>query len=319
MVLVSVIMGAYNHERFLSEAIKSVLDQTFHDLELIIVDDYSIDHSRNIILSYQQRDTRVKAIFHDKNMGIARGVNDGLKEAKGKYVGFIGSDDVWVATKLEKQLQVIRKNENKVLWSEGKVIDAKGSETGQVMTQLLCSPRKKYGDIFEELLHEDFIFGQSTLLKTEFAQEVTFNEHLKLVNDHLFFVELAKNHQFIFMPEPLAKYRLHGNNSTLHNKETWFKERIMLRNDLLTRYGSEISNATLADIYYKIGHAYSGLNQKNIAKQYYLKAIRVNPLRSHSALFLILALTNGEGFVGELLQESYHKVTSSFLERVNQK
>lgn len=318
MVLVSVIMGAYNHERYISEAIKSVLEQTFHDLELIIVDDYSIDRSRNIILDYQQRDKRVKAIFHDKNMGIARGINDGLKEAKGKYVGFIGSDDVWVAVKLEKQLQVIRKNENKVLWSEGKVIDAKGSETGQIMTQMLCAPKKKDGDIFEELLHEDFIFGQSTLLKTEFAQEIAFNEHLRFVNDHLFFLELAKKYQFIFMPEPLANYRLHGNNSTLHYKETWFKERIILRNNLLTRYGGEISNGTLADIYYKIGHAYSGLNQKKLAKHYYLRAIRADPLRSHTALFLILALTNGDGFVGELLQESYNKVTSGFLELVNQ-
>ena len=156
------------------------------------------------------------------------------------------------------------------------------------------------------------------MLKTEFAQEVAFNEHLRLVNDHLFFVELAKNHQFIFMPEPLAKYRLHGNNSTLRNKETWFKERIKLRNHLLTRYSGEISNGTIADIYYKIGHAYSGLNQKNVAKHYYLKAIRTDPLRSHSALFLILALTNGNGFVGELLQESYNKVTLGFLELVNQ-
>jgi len=88
MVLVSVIMGSYNHERYLSEAIESVLNQTFDDLELIVVDDYSTDKSREIIQGYEQQDMRVKTVFHDKNMGIARGINDGLKKAKGRYVNY---------------------------------------------------------------------------------------------------------------------------------------------------------------------------------------------------------------------------------------
>ncbi len=318
MVLVSVIMGSYNHERYISQAIDSVLNQTFSDLELIIVDDYSTDKSREIISGYSQIDQRVKTVFHSQNMGIARGLNDGLKEAEGKYLGFIGSDDLWLANKLEKQLSLIKNNEDKVLWSEGKIINSSGAETGQFMTKMLCSPQQKGGNIFEALLQEDFIFGQSTLFKTEFAQEIAFNENLRFVNDHLFFVELAKRHDFLFMPETLALYRLHGKNTTLTKPDLWFKERIILRNSLLKRYGGEISHQTLADMYYKIGHAYSGLNQKNTAKQYYLKALRVDPLRAHSLLFLILALTNGEGWVGEVLQDSYRKVTSSFLQVANQ-
>jgi glycosyltransferase involved in cell wall biosynthesis len=313
MVLVTVLMGSYNHERYISEAIASVLNQTFKDLELIIIDDCSHDSSPDIIRKYQAQDSRVKPIFHSQNMGIARGANDGLKEAKGKYLSFIGSDDLWMPNKLEKQLELIQKNEDKILWSEGEIIDGDGALTGQVMTQLLCSPKKPDGNIFQQLLREDFIFGQSTLLKTEYAQEVAFNESLRFVNDHQFFVELSKKHEFIFVPEALAKYRMHGKNTTLTNQKIWFKERIQLRNNLLAQYGSEISAESLADIYYKIGHAYSGLDQKELARHFYLKAIRVDPLRAHSLLFLILALTDGQGLMGKVLEGYYRRFTSAFL------
>lgn len=313
MVLVTVLMGSYNHEKYISEAIESVLNQTFPDLELIIVDDGSSDSSRDIIRKYQEQDSRVKPIFHSQNMGIARSANDGLKEAKGKYLTFIGSDDVWLSFKLEKQIDFIKDHEDKIVWSEGQIINGEGTPTGQVMTQLLFSPKKKDGNLFQELLQEDFIFGQSTLLKTEYAQETAFNENFRYVNDHLFFVALSRKHEFVFIPEPLAKYRLHGRNTTLNNEKTWFKERIILRSNFLERYSAEISAQSMADIYYKIGHAYSGLDEKELAKKFYLKAIRVDPFRANSLLFLILALTNGEGFVGKVLAGSYRRLTSALL------
>ncbi len=312
MVLVTVLLASYNHERYISEAIESVLNQSFTDLELIIIDDYSADSSRDIIRKFHEQDSRVKPIFHSQNLGIARTGNDGLKEAKGKYLTFIGSDDVWFPFKLEKQIDLIKGQEDKILWSEGQVIDGEGTSTGQVMTELLCSPKKKDGDLFQELLREDFIFGQSVLLKTKYAQEVAFNENYRFVNDHLFFVALSREHEFVFYPEALAKYRLHGKNSTLKYPDVWFRERIVLRNSFIKQYGAEISPQTLADIYYKIGYAYSGLEEKKLAKRFYLKAISVDPLRTHSLLFLIRALTNGEGFMGSLLEDSYRRLTSRF-------
>lgn len=310
MVLVSVLMGSYNHEKYIGEAIESVLNQTFPDLELIIIDDCSTDNSRAIIEKYQAKDSRVRAFFHKKNMGIPRTANDGLKEAKGKFVSFIGSDDAWLSFKLEKQLPLIKKNEDKVIWSDGKIINSQGSFTGQTVTQLLCSPKKKSGNLFQELLMEDFVFGQSVLVKTKYAQEIGFDEGLRYVNDHLFFVNLSKNHEFVFVPEPLAKYRLHGGNVTLKNEKLWLKERIVLRKYFLEKYGNEISSSSLSNIYYKLGHAFWGLDDKDSAKRLYLQAIRVDPFHTYSALYLILALTNGEGLMGKFLTTSYKKVVS---------
>ena len=312
MVLVTVIMGSYNHERYVSEAIESVLGQTFGDLELVIVDDGSTDNSRKIIEKYQTKDPRVHAFFHEKNLGIARTANDCLKEAKGRYLSFIGSDDVWYPHKLERQLDLIRCNEDKILWSDGQIIDSYGALTGQVVTQVMGSPSKRSGNLFQELLAEDFIFGQSTLLKTEYAQEIAFNEEFRYVNDHLFFIDLARKHEFLFMPEPLAKYRVHGQNTTSKNPDLWYKERIALRNTLLQTYKDEISTASMADIYYKMGHAYAGLGEKDLAKHFYFRALRVEPFRAHSLLYFILALTNGEGFAGRTM-ESYYKRMLLFL------
>lgn len=308
MVLVSVAMLSYNHEKYLGQAIESVLNQTVNDLELIIVDDGSKDNSRHIIKEYAAKDPRVKPIFHERNFGIPRGANDCIKNASGKYFAFIGSDDLWYPSKTEKQLKVIEKNPEKIIWSEGHIIDSDGELTGRTTTELLYSPIKKSGYIFQELLREDFIFGQSIMMKTEIAQKYSFNENLRYVNDHQFFVEVAKEHDYFFMPESLAKYRIHDQNITSKNHKLWFKERIMLRNYLIQKYGGEISTQSLADMYYKIGYAYAGLGENELARYFYTKAILVDPIRSHTPLYVILALTNGKGFLGEALQSSYNRI-----------
>ena len=312
MVLVSAIMGSYNHEKYIGYAIESVLNQTFPDLELIIIDDCSTDNSRKIIEEYQTKDQRIKAFFHTKNMGIASTLNDGLKASSGRFIGFIGSDDVWFLNKLEKQLEIIKNDEDKILWSEGVIIDGSGAVTGKKVTHLINSPRKKSGNIFQELLREDIVFGQGILFKSEFARNVKFDENLRYVNDHLFFVQLAREHDFLFMPEPLAKYRIHGANTTLKNGNTWFKERILIRNLFLQTYSAEMSTSTKADIYYKIGHAFTGLGRKDLAKQYYFKAIQIDHFHTSLFLYLIFALTGGQGSMGKFLSSYYHAV-SSFL------
>jgi glycosyltransferase involved in cell wall biosynthesis len=303
-------MGSYNHEKYLAQAIQSILNQTFSDFELIVVDDASTDNSKTVIEAYHAKDSRVKAFFHKKNMGISKTLNDCLRQAHGKYVSFVGSDDGWFPNKLEKQLDVIERSQDSIVWSEGKIIDSQGVFVEQSVTEHQLSPKRKSGNLFQELLREDFVFGQSALLKTNFAREVAFDEDLQLVADHQFFVDLAKEHEFVFMDEPLAFYRVHGDNVTFKNEQLWFKERILLRNHFIEEYGGQISRRSMADIYYKIGHAYTGLHQKPLAQHYYLKALRINPPRANSLLYLSLALTGGDGFFGAFLGNCYQKMSS---------
>jgi glycosyltransferase involved in cell wall biosynthesis len=126
MPLVSVIMTSYNYGSYISKAIASVLDQTFADFELIVLDDGSVDGSRDIIRRYADADSRVKYVFHEANAGIASTNNEGIETASGKFIAFINSDDLWARDKLEKQLAILEKDEDVVVWTEGAIINKDG-------------------------------------------------------------------------------------------------------------------------------------------------------------------------------------------------
>ena len=99
MPLVSVIIPSHNHEKFVSEAIESVLGQDFDDLELIIVDDASTDASKQIIQKYEEEDARVRVILHETNCGISKTMNDGIESARGTFKALRNSRDSCIVTK----------------------------------------------------------------------------------------------------------------------------------------------------------------------------------------------------------------------------
>jgi glycosyltransferase involved in cell wall biosynthesis len=311
MVLVSVLMASYNHERYLSEAIESVLNQTFPDLELIIVDDCSTDNSKQVIEKFLATDKRVRAFFHNKNMGIARTTNECLNAATGKYVSFISSDDVWAPSKLEKQLSVLSKDEDKVVWSEGIIINSEGFPTGQTFTQMnACGNKPKNGRIFREIINENYIFAQSLLFKREFCRNLSFNCNLKYLSDYQFMVDLSYNHDFVFIPEPLAKYRIHGKNTIFRDQANWLKDRVLLRSYFLERYGNSLSKHLKGNLYLKIGEAYLGLGQKGLAKQYFFEALRVDSFSKESLLYFTHAATKADSLAHKFLLQFYLKLFS---------
>ena len=108
MPKVSVILTSYNHEKYISASIESVLNQTFSDFEFLIIDDGSKDSSQKIIRSYN--DKRIKLFLHEKNIGAVKCYLECIKAAAGKYVALQHSDDIWEPSKLEKQVEFLEKN-----------------------------------------------------------------------------------------------------------------------------------------------------------------------------------------------------------------
>lgn len=308
MPLVSVIMPSYNHEKFISIAIGSVLNQTFTDFELIIIDDASKDRSKEIIKVYQERENRIHAIFHDENKGIAKTMNEGIEEAGGKFIASIASDDVWVKDKLKKQLKTLEKNEDLVVWSEGLIIDAQGNHIGELFTQKHgASEKKKSGHIFEELLKGNFIFGSSRILKRENIGDIRYNERLRYLNDYQFAVDLARKYEYYFIPEPLAMYRLHGRNVILSDIMGWRKDWIIVREHFLQKYGNEISNKLRSELLLSIAKGYLNIGEKAKARQYVYHAIRLNPFCRANLCCLVISLTNDHGAIRTFLRWNYQK------------
>lgn len=110
MPKVSIIMPAYNAEKYIEDSIKSVLSQTYSNWELIIVDDYSSDNTVDIVKEYTGLDRRIKLVCQKANFGVAFSRNKGLDCADGKYVAFLDSDDLWDREKLEKQVAFMEKS-----------------------------------------------------------------------------------------------------------------------------------------------------------------------------------------------------------------
>lgn len=107
--LVSVIMPSYNTEKFIAASVKSVISQTYQDWELIIVDDRSTDNTDEAVRPFLL-DERIKYIKNDVNSGAALSRNRALREAKGKWIAFLDSDDLWTDDKIEKQVAFMKEN-----------------------------------------------------------------------------------------------------------------------------------------------------------------------------------------------------------------
>ena len=109
--LVSVIISLHDSEKYIEETLESVVNQTYKNWEMIVVDDYSFDSSRDIVRKLQGKDNRITLVESKANFGgPARPRNIGLGLAKGKYIAFLDSDDVWIASKLEKQIEFMKDN-----------------------------------------------------------------------------------------------------------------------------------------------------------------------------------------------------------------
>ncbi len=131
---VSVIMPAYNAERFIAKAVDSVIAQTFKDWELIIIDDCSSDNTSEIAGSYSSADPRIKVLRNERNQGVSKSRTAGIESASAPWVAFLDSDDLWREDKLEKQFALLQRYpEAQILFTASAFIAADGAAYSYVM------------------------------------------------------------------------------------------------------------------------------------------------------------------------------------------
>ena len=135
---VSIITPCYNCEKWISETIESVLNQTFKDYEMLIVDDMSTDETKKIVTKYQAKDNRIKLINLNKKGGASGARNKALELAQGRYIAFLDGDDLWKPTKLEKQIEYMQKNGIAFSYTDYEYID----ENGKPLNIIRIAPKK---------------------------------------------------------------------------------------------------------------------------------------------------------------------------------
>lgn len=130
--LVSVIMPMYNSEKYIAQTIESVQAQTVSNWEIIIMDDRSTDGSAEIAKRYAMQDARIHYYLEEEKSGVAKARNDAMRHARGRFLAFLDSDDMWMPEKLARQLQLMREKGVAFVYSGCAVMDEDGKPTGKI-------------------------------------------------------------------------------------------------------------------------------------------------------------------------------------------
>jgi glycosyltransferase involved in cell wall biosynthesis len=212
---VSVVIPVHNGEKYLAQAIESVLGQTFRDFELLIVDDGSTDGTAAIIRSYTERDPRVRCLSQE-NRGVAAAGNRGLQEARTEWVARLDADDVFLPEKLERQVAFLRRNPDaQIIGTLASFISHAGRPLGLVGTEGPYTPAEFY-----RLVRADrpiYFVNSSTLMRRETVLSIGgYREPFAPAEDvDLWIRMMEQGHLMLKVPEPLLLYRLHGESLTM--------------------------------------------------------------------------------------------------------
>ena len=216
--LVSIITPVYNAERFLSDTIKSVQNQTYKNWEILLIDDCSKDNSAQIIIEFQKYDNRIKYIKLKKNSGASVSRNEGIRNAKGRFIAFVDSDDIWKPEKLEIQIKYMLKENLGFTFTSYRYM----KENGELTNKIAKAPSK----INYNGLLKNTIIGCSTVV---IDREIVDYFEMPLVRrgqDTATWLQILRKEKYAYgIEQDLVNYRLVGeslsSNKIIALKRTW--------------------------------------------------------------------------------------------------
>jgi len=214
---VTVSMAVYNGAAFLNAAIESILNQTFKDLELLIVNDGSTDATKSIIKSYD--DPRIRLVDNDRNRGIAYSRNRGWKEASGEFVAVLDCDDIAMPERIELQYAHLVKNPGLAMTGgHAEVINTNGQQTGDYYIM----PTER-GEVSIELLFRNVFVNSTVMFRKEALKVVGGYRNIGICDDYELAFRLNEIHPVDNIDQVLVQYRLHGHNIS-SEKEALMRE-----------------------------------------------------------------------------------------------
>lgn len=197
--LVSIITPNFNCGKFVAETIECVLQQTYQEWEMIIVDDCSTDESVDVIRGYAERDSRIRLLVNEQNSGAALSRNRALREARGRWVAFLDSDDLWMPEKLERQLDFMVDNGYGFSYHEYREMDSEGMDTGVRIT----GPRH----ITRRGMYDFCWMGCLTVMYDRERVGLIQIADIKKNNDYAMWLKVCRQTDCYLLPECLGRYR----------------------------------------------------------------------------------------------------------------
>lgn len=237
---VSVLMSAYNAEKFIDEAIESILNQSFEDFEFIIVDDCSSDDTRQIIEKYSTADTRIKTIFNSTNLGQSVSLNKGIEITEGKYIARMDADDLSLSHRLKTQVEFMETNPNIAVSSAW--METFGQENGTVRRSPVT-----HQEIVTELFTRNCLWHPVAIIRKDLLDslDLRYDPNYVKGQDYKLWTEFSRFCELANIPKVLLKYRVHEEQKTQKdlnpkkdgaNKSNRIKERNGIHQMLLTDF-----------------------------------------------------------------------------------
>lgn len=234
--MVSIITPCYNGAQYISETIESVLNQTYRNWEMIVIDDGSQDDSADIVRKYEERDDRIHLVSQ-KNAGSAAARNNGIRRSVGQYIALLDADDVWFPEFLEKQILFLQQNKAVCVCCSYSCIDAESKET---LHPVICKEKITLRD----MMITNHIGCLSGLYDSEKYGKIYLKEELASIrDDYAYWIDIVKLEGVAYgNTEILAKYRVLSNSTTGNKLKLIKKQYVFYRNYLNLSFIKSLTN-----------------------------------------------------------------------------
>lgn len=288
MPQVSVIIPTYNRAGFLAGAVRSVLAQSFKDVEIVVVDDCGSDDTEKVIQGFGL--AGIRYLRHDQQRGGAAARNTGIVNSSGEYIAFLDDDDEWYPEKLMRQMSVMLASPSEVggVYTGYFIVD-RGN--GQIRGQIVPTRR---GNLYQALLAGNCIGGTSCMLlrRSCFDRIGLFDERLPSFQDYDLWLRAAPTYRFDYIREPMLKYFVHGDKIWTNSQALADGLELMLG-----KYGHSAAFRKKCGAYYLgLGVQHCEANRFDAGRKALMRAARLNPLAVEPYVYLLLALFGRENF-----------------------
>jgi glycosyltransferase involved in cell wall biosynthesis len=230
MKKLTVIMPVYNGEKYLKEAVDSVLNQTFTDFDLLILNDNSSDTTASILEDYAKKDDRVVVVTKTSNEGPANLRNEGIEKANTPLIALLDADDIALPTRFEKQIQVLEADNELALC--GTWFTIFGDKKEKVIKHAV-----EHDDLKVQFLHSCGLGNSTVMFKKSAIKDLRFEHEYVPAEDYGLWSEFIANSKFYNIPESLVRYRWHPGNISQTKEENLRIAEVAIKKRQLTRLG----------------------------------------------------------------------------------
>jgi glycosyltransferase involved in cell wall biosynthesis len=280
---VSAIIPCYNRAQFIAETVRSVLEQTYPNIELFVVDDGCTDGSREILETFGDRLTILEHPGRE-NRGQSAGINLALSRVSGKYVGILDSDDLWLPQKIAEQVAFLESHRDiGLVYGNGTAID----ERGKRLYVIYAPGHEEKNEPAQVLMDCYFLVPNNSLVRREIFERIGgFDETLRAAQDHDAAIRIAEVARLAYVDKPWFSYRRHAHSISRRNAGLRWRNGFRIVEKAAQRrfYDASILRKRRGVLHFRLGQCYLESWNLPAALWHFLRAFACDPLRAVSVV-----------------------------------